>query len=78
MGQCFQRRKKADEVLAFHKSIPGYEETLLVRLDALSKELGVSSIAVKDESPRFGLNAFKDSEEATPSHAISRASSGSM
>lgn len=51
--------EKADEVLAFHKSIPGYEETPLVRLDALSKELGVSSIAVKDESPRFGLNAFK-------------------
>ena len=39
--------EKADEVLAFHKSIPGYEETPLVRLDALSKELGVSSIAVK-------------------------------
>ncbi|MCY6483043.1 diaminopropionate ammonia-lyase [Clostridium aestuarii] len=43
----------------FHASIKGYQATPLVRLDELSKELGVSRIYVKDESYRFGLNAFK-------------------
>lgn len=50
---------QAEKVLDFHKSIPGYEETPLVRLEALSKQLGIESIHVKDESYRFGLNAFK-------------------
>lgn len=43
----------------FHASFPVYEQTPLVALDALAKELGVSKIHVKDESYRFGLNAFK-------------------
>lgn len=51
--------EQAEKVLTFHRSIPGYEETPLVRLDALAEQLGVGSIHVKDESPRFGLNAFK-------------------
>lgn len=52
-----------EEVVAsvrkFHSSIKGYEPTPLARLDGLAKELGVSRIYVKDESYRFGLNAFK-------------------
>ena len=44
---------------AFHQSFPEYKETPLANLDALAKELGVASIHVKDESNRFGLNAFK-------------------
>ena len=44
---------------AFHQSFPEYKETPLANLDALAKELGVASIHVKDESYRFGLNAFK-------------------
>lgn len=43
----------------FHFSINGYAETPLRSLDALAKELGVKKIFVKDESKRFGLNAFK-------------------
>lgn len=46
-------------VRAFHRSIPGYEPTPLVRLDGLAKKLGVGAFWVKDESKRFGLNAFK-------------------
>ena len=43
----------------FHKSFPEYKETPLCSLDVLSAHLGVKGIYVKDESYRFGLNAFK-------------------
>lgn len=43
----------------FHMSIEGYQATPLVRLDGLAEKLGVAKIYVKDESYRFGLNAFK-------------------
>lgn len=49
----------AEKARCFHRSFPEYKETPLVELKALSKRLGVSSIRVKDESVRFGLNAFK-------------------
>lgn len=49
----------AEKVRAFHKSFPEYSVTPLADLKNLSKELGVASIHVKDESYRFGLNAFK-------------------
>ncbi|MDR0847403.1 MAG: diaminopropionate ammonia-lyase [Lactobacillales bacterium] len=48
-----------DKVRAFHSSIDGYAVTPLVSLNGLARELGVDSIFVKDESYRFGLNAFK-------------------
>lgn len=43
----------------FHKTIPGYVPTPLVSLDHLAQKLGVAQVLVKDESRRFGLNAFK-------------------
>ncbi|QRN85080.1 diaminopropionate ammonia-lyase [Clostridia bacterium] len=43
----------------FHMSFDNYEATPLVSLENLSKALGLKSILVKDESSRFGLNAFK-------------------
>lgn len=43
----------------FHESFDVYSRTPLVRLKNLSEKLGVSEILVKDESYRFGLNAFK-------------------
>ncbi len=46
-------------VQAYHKSLDVYEPTPLVRLDSFAKELGVKAVYVKDESKRFGLNAFK-------------------
>ena len=51
--------EKAKQARAFHRSFPEYRETPLAELNALAKELGVASIHVKDESLRFGLNAFK-------------------
>lgn len=44
---------------AFHASFPEYSKTPLRSLDNLAKRLGVGGIHVKDESYRFGLNAFK-------------------
>lgn len=49
----------AKKAKAFHASFPEYQVTPLVSLNDLAKELGVASIYVKDESYRFGLNAFK-------------------
>lgn len=48
--------KKANE---FHKSFPQYDVTPLQKLSALAEYLGVKNIYCKDESYRFGLNAFK-------------------
>ncbi len=43
----------------FHESFPEYQPTPLAALDELAKWAKVTSIHVKDESRRFGLNAFK-------------------
>jgi len=43
----------------FHESFAEYKETPLVSLENLAKKLNVGGIYVKDESYRFGLNAFK-------------------
>lgn len=47
------------KVRNFHKTIYNYNETPLVKLDYLAKELGLKNILVKDESKRGGLNSFK-------------------
>ena len=44
---------------AFHKSFPQYTVTTLARLDGMAGRLGLGGLFVKDESYRFGLNAFK-------------------
>ena len=44
---------------AFHQSFPQYTVTPLARLDGQAARLGLSNLCVKDESYRFGLNAFK-------------------
>ncbi len=44
---------------AFHKSFPQYSVTPLARLDGQAARLGLGNLCVKDESYRFGLNAFK-------------------
>lgn len=43
----------------FHESFPQYSKTPLVRLDQMASYLGLNDIFIKDESYRFGLNAFK-------------------
>jgi len=53
------KRENVRSVIRFHKSIPGYQATPLYCLPELAGHLGVKNIYVKDESQRFGLNAFK-------------------
>ena len=55
----FLSKETVKKVCGFHKSFPVYKETPLVSMDGLAKELGLGGIFVKDESYRFGLNAFK-------------------
>lgn len=43
----------------FHKSFPQYKMTPLAELKGMSAYLGLKDFFVKDESYRFGLNAFK-------------------
>ena len=61
--------KNAEAVRAFHESFPEYCPTPLVSLKNLARELGAADIFIKDESKRFGLNAFK---VLGGSHAIGR------
>ena len=45
--------------LALHRVLPGYEPTPLRDCPAMARELGLGRILVKDESTRFGIDAFK-------------------
>ena len=55
----FLNQEIADKATAFHRSFPQYAPTPLRSLRSLAAYMGVGSIHVKDESYRFGLNAFK-------------------
>jgi len=44
---------------AFHRSFPQYSVTPLADLSGMARLLGLGGLYVKDESYRFGLNAFK-------------------
>ena len=44
---------------AFHESFPQYCVTPLAKLDNMAEYLGLNFLCIKDESYRFGLNAFK-------------------
>ncbi len=57
--RAFLDAKTLERVWAFHRSFPAYNETPLAKLDQLAKSLGLANVWVKDESYRFGLNAFK-------------------
>ncbi|WP_294403248.1 diaminopropionate ammonia-lyase [uncultured Clostridium sp.] len=55
----FLGKKSAEKVKKFHESFPMYKKTPLRELKSLAEALGVSDVFIKDESYRFGLNAFK-------------------
>lgn len=69
-ARSWRTDRVGDEVIAFHRSLPGYAQTRLVSLPAIADELGVANVVVKEESARFGLPAFKI---LGASYAISRA-----
>lgn len=47
-----------EEIGLFHSKI-GNQETPLIELPELAKNLGIKKLLIKDESYRFGLHAFK-------------------
>ncbi|GAA0180245.1 diaminopropionate ammonia-lyase [Clostridium sediminicola] len=51
--------EKIAKAASFHKSFPEYSQTPLAKLDNMAKFLGLKNLYVKNESYRFGLNAFK-------------------
>ncbi len=50
---------EVDKAKKFHESFPQYSVTPLVSLKGLADQIGVGGVFLKDESYRFGLNAFK-------------------
>lgn len=51
--------ENVEAVQSFHRSFPQYAPTPLCHLKGMAKRLGLGGVYVKDESCRFGLNAFK-------------------
>lgn len=52
-------KSRALQVKKYHESFPTYHPTELKKLNHLAEYLGIGAFYVKDESSRFGLNAFK-------------------
>jgi diaminopropionate ammonia-lyase len=50
---------RESKAMLYHQSLPVYQPTPVVSLPNLAKQYHVGNIYVKDESYRFGLNAFK-------------------
>ena len=55
----FLSPQRAAEIRSFHKSFPMYAPTPLAHLKNTADILGLGDVHVKDESFRFGINAFK-------------------
>ena len=62
----------------FHRSLPGYESTPLVRRGALARALGVGDLYVKYEGPRFGLGAFKGLGASWALHRLAESRPGTF
>lgn len=58
-GSPLFSRQQAQQARLFHQKIAGYKPTPLYALNDLADLFGLGRILVKDESQRFGLNAFK-------------------
>lgn len=52
-------KEEVAKAKGFHQSFPQYTVTPLASLEEMARHLGVAQLCVKDESYRFGLNAFK-------------------
>src|SRR5690625_2861065 len=67
-------KEKVKNAHHFHQSMPQYEKTPVHELTGRSTALGFGTLFVKDESARFGLNAFKGLGVSynSPSHMTHR------
>lgn len=50
---------RSSDPLEYHRTLKDYTVTPIIELKELAQSFGVKNIFVKDESYRFGLNAFK-------------------
>ena len=55
----FLSKEEVSKAKKFHESFDQYTETPLANLGNLAKHIGLNGVYLKDESYRFGLNAFK-------------------
>ncbi len=55
----FANEETVRHVYNFHRSLPGYRPSPLVRLSGLTGYLGIQQLLIKDENHRFDLKAFK-------------------
>lgn len=53
------KNEEIEKILNFQRTNNKFTKTPLINLNALSNKLNVNNIYIKDESKRFGLNAFK-------------------
>ena len=60
----------------FHQSLQGYQPTPLVRLESLAGAIGIGTLYLKDESARFGLDAFKGLGASWAMHRLIQTSPG--
>lgn len=58
-GPLFLSEEQTAPAYRIHRGLPSYEPTPLAKLESLAEKLGIRGLYVKDESKRFGLNAFK-------------------
>jgi diaminopropionate ammonia-lyase len=59
-----------EAVRVFHRGLPGYAPTPLLRLPGLAGSLGLADLYVKDEGQRFGLLDFKALGAAWAMHRL--------
>ncbi len=55
----FANEERVRHAYKFHRSLPGYRPSPLVRLSGLAGYLGINQLLIKDENLRFDLKAFK-------------------
>ncbi|MDD5986583.1 MAG: diaminopropionate ammonia-lyase [Eubacteriales bacterium] len=56
---AFMAPQEIEMVRRFHSSFPGYRPTPLAVMPSTAEALGIGALYVKDESWRFGIDAFK-------------------
>ncbi len=54
-----QVQEPSPDAAAFHVRLPGWAPTPVWQLESVAAELGLAGVALKDESDRLGLPAFK-------------------
>ncbi|KAH8585772.1 tryptophan synthase beta subunit-like PLP-dependent enzyme [Bisporella sp. PMI_857] len=48
-----------EEIMTFHRKIPGFSPTKLISLDDVARQIGVKAVYLKDETSRCELPSFK-------------------